>query len=414
MRKQVLLALFCVVCMVDRPAGAIQDAAQWPEWEQRIHSGRLADAETMLRQRLTESPADDKTRFALGITQFVRAVERLSQALYAHGLKNDLTGGMLPILRLPVPDNPNPRELSYERTREVLQAWINDLKGVRDTLAPVRDPDLKLPIAIGLARMDLDLDGECSDEEALWQVFARFFGMNMEEQNARDFVIALDAADAKWLEGYCNLLCAVAEMVLAHDYRELFERTGHIFFPKVASPHGYLASGPRPFAFGGSLDASDAVAFIHLMQFDVVEPQRMASAVEHLQAMTRLSRESFAMLAKETDNDREWIPNSSQESVLAGTRVSTEMVQGWMLFLDELDGILAGTKLIPFWRSNDGRGVNLRRAVLEQRKFDLVLWVQGSAATPYLEKGPVSGGDTWERIQRLFRGDFIGYAVWFN
>jgi len=43
-----------------------------------------------------------------------------------------------------------------------------------------------------------------------------------------------------------------------------------------------------------------------------------------------------------------------------------------------------------------------------------VLWVQGTAATPYLEKGELTRGDTWRRLLDLFHGDFVRYALWFN
>ena len=69
---------------------------------------------------------------------------------------------------------------------------------------------------------------------------------------------------------------------------------------------------------------------------------------------------------------------------------------------------------MPFWRTDDGRGINLRRVFTEPRAFDLVLWVQGTAAHPYLEKGPLSTPEVWARFNRLFQGEFIGFALWFN
>ena len=96
-------------------------------------------------------------------------------------------------------------------------------------------------------------------------------------------------------------------------------------------------------------------------------------------------------------------------------RVTTEMVTAWHEFVDEAEEILAGDKLIPFWRGeNKEIGVNLNRVFTESREFDLVLWMQGSAAMPYLEKGKVSTPATWARFQRTFRGEFIGFVVWFN
>jgi hypothetical protein len=42
------------------------------------------------------------------------------------------------------------------------------------------------------------------------------------------------------------------------------------------------------------------------------------------------------------------------------------------------------------------------------------VWVQGTAAAPYLEEGERTSFETWSRIQRIFRGGFIGFALWFN
>jgi hypothetical protein len=44
----------------------------------------------------------------------------------------------------------------------------------------------------------------------------------------------------------------------------------------------------------------------------------------------------------------------------------------------------------------------------------LVLWVQGSAALPYLEKGSMTDTATWQRLMRVFEGNFFGMAMWFN
>ena len=75
---------------------------------------------------------------------------------------------------------------------------------------------------------------------------------------------------------------------------------------------------------------------------------------------------------------------------------------------------MAGRKLLGHWRVSDGRGINLSRVFTEPRDFDLVLWIQGSAAAPYLEQGDVSRREVWNRLQNVFRGEFIGFAIWFN
>ena len=87
---------------------------------------------------------------------------------------------------------------------------------------------------------------------------------------------------------------------------------------------------------------------------------------------------------------------------------------------DEAEQVLQGKKLIPFWRGKpDGRGVNLRRAFTEPRTFDPIEWFQGTAAVPYLEKGPLTklaDRGMLERIDSAFGGrlNFVGFVFWFN
>jgi hypothetical protein len=93
-------------------------------------------------------------------------------------------------------------------------------------------------------------------------------------------------------------------------------------------------------------------------------------------------------------------------------QITQEQIDAWLLFLDELDALLKGEKLLPHWRFE--QGINIRRLFLEPRTFDLVLLVQGSAALPYLEDGELTTADTWRRIVSVFGGDFFRYAVWLN
>ena len=80
--------------------------------------------------------------------------------------------------------------------------------------------------------------------------------------------------------------------------------------------------------------------------------------------------------------------------------------------MDEFEALLKGDKLIPHWRL--AKGINLRRVFTEPRTFDPILWAQGSAALPYVENGPMTTAETWNRITRIFGGNFLGYAIWFN
>jgi hypothetical protein len=233
------------------------------------------------------------------------------------------------------------------------------------------------------------------------------------EETAQKLVIAFDKGDVHWLRGYCHLLAAFCDTILAYDMKELFESTGHVFFPEIESPHAHLrwqTDERRDWTF----EIADAVAAIHLCRFEVREPHRLKSAHTHLIAVVDQSRLSWKAIQAEADDEFEWVPNARQTGVIPGVRVTQEMIDGWHEFLDEFAAILNGEKLLPHWRVMDGRGVNLKRVFAEPRTFDLVLWAQGSAATPYLEKGELTQPETWMRLNRVFRGEFIGFAIWFN
>jgi hypothetical protein len=184
----------------------------------------------------------------------------------------------------------------------------------------------------------------------------------------------------------------------------------------------YLFARPRGRALPDGMFTSDEwlvgyadlFASVSSMPWPVVEPDRMRAALAHLEEVVRLSRETLRAIEAETDDAGEWIPNANQTGTFPDTQVTAEMIAGWKEFLDEAEAILAGRRLVPHWRLAPGRGVNLRRVFLEPRPLDAVRWVQGAAAVPYVDDGACTAPETWWRLQRTFRGNFIGFAIWFN
>jgi hypothetical protein len=393
-------------------------AAPLDEIRTQLYAGRLAVAAQVAEARLAMAPADDEARFALGAVQFLQALERLGQNFYRHGLTNagnsvvGLAG--LPFVRIPVPPNPAPEQLTYERLRAILADFVGDLAEAERTLAAIDDTTIALPLNIGLIRLDLNGDGSASPEEALWQVFRQVAGAQwLDAQAADQLQTDFDASDVPWLRGYCHLLMGMAQFPLAHDWQAAFEATFHTLFPEAGLPSARLNKGPSAAPGIASMAGiADLVAFLHLNHWPVVEPARMASALSHFESVVVLSRDNWRRILAETDDGREWIPNPRQSGVLPTMQVSEEQIEAWLLFLDQLDGLLKGEKLLPHWRFD--QGINVRRMFLEPTTFDIVLLIQGSAALPYLEKGELTTADTRRRIVTLFGGDFFRYAVWFN
>ncbi len=411
--RHYLAALLVLAAIVPGSVGAVEE----PLVEKFLLDGKLAEGEKDLAGLAAAKPADAHLRFGLGVIQFLRAVERMVQTFHRYGLRTGGAGAMLPFARLPIPVNPAPEPIRYADLRALFERWTADLAKAEATLAAVDSADVKLPLHFGLIRLDLNGDGKAEPDERLFQLYARLNGQagQVTPEAAKEFVIAFDRADVAWLRGYCHLLLAMSEVYLAHDAHELFDHTAPYFYPNAETPYTFLRRSPdaAPQQFE-TADVLDAIAFVHLVRFPVREPVRLKSALAHLESMIALSHESWKFILAETDDDHEWVPNPKQHSVMHNGKVTDEMVKSWLEFLDEAMAILKGQKLIPFWRSGAESGVNLNRVFVEPRTFDLVLWVQGTAAAPYLQNGPCTSAETWNRLQRIFRGEFIGFALWFN
>lgn len=385
-----------------------------PLAESFLISGKLADGETALTAALKANPRDDQARFGLGVVQFACSVERRSQAFYRHGYRSDVARGMLPVTNLPIPPNPKPEPFDAAKARALLQAWVDELKTVDATLAGINDTGVKLPIHFGLIKLDLNGDGQLAEDETLWKVYSRFnSGANVTPENSRDFVIAFDRGDVDWLRGYCHLLMALSESILAYDFSHVFDEYGFLIFSGMTPKHAYQGIHE---ARGEQLGMIfDAIGLIHEFRLPVADPGRLKSALAHLESTSALSRSSWKAIRAETDDDREWIPNSSQHTVVPKGRVSPEMIEAWFTFLGEFESILAGKKLLPFWRGNDPTlGLNLRKVFTEPKPLDLVRWVQGPGVDPFLEHGEMTSKEVWGRINQIFNGNFVGFAIWFN
>jgi len=386
-----------------------------PLIEPYLTAGKLAEGEAAIAAYLQTKPNDDKARFSLGMVQVIRGIEELTQALYRYGARDSAARTFLPILRLPVPQNPNPETLTYDAARQVLQAFLDDLNQAQTTLAEVNDPAVKLSLRLGMIRMDINGDGKADDNELFWKAFSSMTLIPVTEKQAQSFLIGFDTGDAVWLRGYCNLLAATVETLLGYNWQELLQTTGHLAFAKVESPHAFLMQEkPDPRNIYNQVNFTDLIAFIHLLNFEVAEPERLTRALQHLQTTLSLSRQSWQLIRAETDNDREWLPNPKQKGVIPNAVVTNEMIDSWFGFLDESEALLAGKKLAPFWRGDRRQGVNLNRVFTEPRRLDLVLWVQGSGATPYLEKGTFTNEQVWGQLLQTFGGRFLPFALWFN
>ncbi len=379
-----------------------------------LAEAKIENGVETLTQELRSDPDNDNLRFAIGLLQFVDAVQNLGQSWYRYGLRAP-SEFQLPFLRLPVPPNPNPEPIGNDDVKRIARQMIEDLMKAEKTLSQIKDETAQLGIYFGRTYFDFDTDGKKTDQEALWRIYAQLNRqMDITEEQAASFLINFDAGDVPWLRGYCHLLSAILELYLTYDDSKLFDHTAHLFFENPETSYPFLKQRQESNTHYNYTTIVDAISLIHLINFPVIDAKHSESALDHLHQTIKLSRESWTLYGKETDDNHEWIPNPNQTGVIPGVEITQEMIQQWLAFLDEAEDLLSGKKLIPFWRGKESVGINLKRFFTEPRPFDLVLWFQGTAAAPYLEEGELTQPDFWRRLMNSFNGRFVGFALWFN
>lgn len=357
--------------------------------------------------------------YADGTLKFGLAIERLGQSLYRYGLAspNERSLGMvLPIMRMPVPANPKPDKIDYQAFRQILVTLVADLDAAEAALASAGDVDAKLPVNLATIGFDFNRDGTRTPEEMLPVLMANLMGANMTPTT--NFTVNFDTADIYWLRGYGRFISSFAQFLLAHDFEVTFNKTFHLFFPQSGLPLGDVlradSAGTGMFTGSGQGDGeiADSIALFHLINWKTADASKLSDVRLRLRAMADLSPKSWAAARAETDNDKEWLPNARQTQAITGTANSDAVIDGWLAVMAEFGDILDGKKLMPHWRF--AKGMNVKRFFEESGNFDLVLAITGTDAVPYLEQGLVSDSTRWNDLMRVFEGNFLGYAVWYN
>lgn len=425
----VLLVLFSASAMTFG-----DDLANYKKFREHVKDGKLVAGEKEFDGLLQKTPQDNGIRVPLGVLQFLRAIEGLGQDYYRYGLDPSRPNRRI-LTRMPIPNNPNPEEISYAKARTVLQNLLDRLSKADKTLSDFKPSGIKIPIAINEISLDLDRNGKSTPNEAVWGAIMGWSSVPAVVANnnvgGNSIEFAFDDADVFWLRGYINVLSGVVQFALAHDWESAFEKTAHLFFPRVQSPYGFFADELDESEWASN-QIFDVIAFIHLIDFKVIEPDRMTKSLEHLEQVIRLSRETWRLIREETDNDREWLPGKNQTSIVLAGRQGNRMGDDWERVLNQVELVLQGKELLPFWRGvknrnsfnvlsrrnnvqfNSQLGINLRKVFTNPQTFDLVLWIQGTGVAPFLESGKLIDFQAWSELSDAFQGNLPFFAFWIN
>jgi hypothetical protein len=361
--------------------------------------------------------------YADGMLKFHGAIEHLGQGLYRHGMEPpDSSGmaGLLPFFRMNLPANPAPEKLDYQGFRAILARYVEDMDAAEAALAAAGDVDVKVPVDLSQMGFDFNADGKRDANESLAALLTGLLPTPAEGQTQPpSFDVNFDTADIYWMRGYGRLTSAFAQFLLAHDFQAMFDKTFHRVFQRAGLPVGDALAradvrGPGVLTGSPNGDTlfADLIAMFHLINWQTVEPARLADVRVRLKAMAQLSPKSWAAARAETDNDREWMPNPKQTQAITGSVNTDAQIDGWLQVMQEFEAVLDGKKLMPHWRFD--KGMNVKRFFETSQRFDFVLMVLGVDAVQYVEDGEVSGSTRWNDLMRVFDGNFLGFALWYN
>src|SRR5262245_34200211 len=414
--RRLVLCLLSVMAVAVVEARAEVDTAATVT---RLFSARsVADRDAAIEELENADPKDPLVPYALGAVGFFQSLEKLAISLNRHGFESPRSF-VLPVLSLPIPPRAEPEPLVYEDFRDMLVEFRDGRQAAAEKLGTV-PTDIETGTVVDLSRLGIDLDGDgaITPAESIAAIMAGMRGRDVTSPGP--LVFHFDRADGYWLQAYANFLVALTDFWLAHDFRNAFEGSFHMLFPRAGLPLQESLVPPREQEAFGSLMAewrlADFVSFIHLVNWPVIEPERRQTARLKLLEMIRLSRENWKAIEAETDNDREWLPGPQQKGVnpLTGLEVGEAEVAAWHEALQMADDLLEGRVLLPHFRIAN-RGINMKNFFEAPQTFDLVLAITGPGVVPYLEKGTLLTSEEFARIRQQFGGaGFLTFAVWFN
>lgn len=370
--------------------------------------GRTGLGPTEARLSALKSPTNEEL-FALAGLRFLGGVEAALQLRWQTGVQADWSE--LPILRLPIPENPNAIPFQAADFTALIRNLDADMETSRQALAQLGDRPFSLPIRVADLWFDINANGAREAGESLAEVTGlalgggRMFGVAVE-----DPAVTFDTADAAWLAAYTHFLSGFASTALAYDPEPAIQR----ILDSSRAIHDLWGATPPHNAmdmmFGRQVDRAAMV--LHALS-NTPDKALARDAYGHFLSMIRDNRRFWTLVALEADNTGEWVPNDTQVSGL-GLTMPPGTGARWQAVLADAEKLLHGEVLIPHWRFGAEAGINLKKAFEDPPPVDLITWIQGEGLLPYAEKGPQMSMAAWRDFEDFVQGDAMLFAVFLN
>lgn len=362
---------------------------------------------TEARLAALSAPTNEEL-FALAGLRFLGGVEAALQLRWQTGMRADWSE--LPILRLPIPENPAARPFQATDFTALIANLDADMAAARTALTALGDQPFALEIRLADLWFDINMNATRDEGEDIGAVAGILGGGRIVGVPVVDPVIRFDTADAAWLSAYTHFLSGFAATALAYDPEPAIQR----IIDSSTAIYALWGDTPPPNAmdmmFGRQVDR---LAMVLTALANTPDKDLAARAHGHFLAMIAENRRFWALVGMEEDNQGEWVPNDRQVSVL-GIVMPPGTGERWQAVLADAEALLTGEKLIPHWRYGAEAGINLKKMFENPPPVDLVTWIQGEGFLPYAEKGERMSLDAWRDFERLVSGDAMLFAIFLN
>ncbi|TIX29470.1 MAG: hypothetical protein E5V37_20585, partial [Mesorhizobium sp.] len=207
----------------------------WAEMPDAAKS--MFEAKSVAERNAALSTLEAAAAKEAGAGEFFTALELLAGGLHRHGFDSPKSF-MLPLMQLPVPDNPNPQPLTYEEFRAILVSFRDRLEKSAATLGSVpANADIGMVVDLTRAGIDLNEDGAIAPDESFAAIMASLAHGSIDTSAAApSLTFRFDRADGFWLQGYAEFLMAQADFWLSHDFKAMFDGSFHMLFPRAKLP----------------------------------------------------------------------------------------------------------------------------------------------------------------------------------
>lgn len=365
----------------------------------------LAAADAALAAR----PRTPETSFQLGGIRFLRAIETMLQVRYD---SYDGAVPFIPGMAAPLPPNPK-AAFKPDFIETALTGALEHLDGASTALEAATNGAFATELPLASLWLDIDGDGRRAKWESL-RALLEGLGAQADWETF-DGKIKFDTADAEWLAAYVHMISGMSEIVLSVDPTSAIRTV----YEARVKMEAMGAIGARDPLFGTD-DMIDQLAAVLVAIDGKPDAARTRRALEHFRGMIAHNRKFWPEMMAETDNDHEWLPNPSQTSPF-GIAITQEIATGWQDVLAEMEEMLEGRALVPFWRTppgdpaaSTGVGINMRKLLTDPGDMNVALLIQGAAIAPYLERGKLVTLAAWNRFGMLTRGDGLLLAAILN